>query len=153
MLISTHVLSGALLGRVLGRPLPALLVGAASHLALDRLPHWGRAGGWPSQPMQGEDFRVAVVDGLCGLGLIAIALNATPAAARLPVLAGIVGACAPDLDKPGLRWFGRSPWPEPFDRIHATIQVNVERPELLRQDVVVASAAALLTMPLLRGRR
>ena len=61
MLISTHVLSGALLGRVLGRPLPALLIGAASHLALDRLPHWGRAGGWPSQPMQGEDFRVAVV--------------------------------------------------------------------------------------------
>jgi hypothetical protein len=152
VLISTHVLSGALLGRALGRPLPALLVGAVSHLALDRLPHWGRGGGWPARPMQGEDLRVAVVDGLCGLGLLALAVRATPAAARGPVLAGIVGACLPDLDKPGLLWFGRSPWPEAFDRFHADLQVDVESPGLLLHDVVLAGGAAPLALALLRGR-
>ena len=49
VLISTHVLSGALLGRTLRRPLPALLLGVGSHLRLDHLPHWGNGGGRPPQ--------------------------------------------------------------------------------------------------------
>ncbi len=146
MLISTHVLSGALLGRAVGKPLPALLVGVAAHLGLDRLPHWGNANGWPPKDLDERTFRVAVVDGLVGLGLMALLVRVVPARHRPQVLAGIVGACAPDLDKPGRRFLGRSPWPQRFDELHARIQVDVESPDRLPQDVAVAAAGAAVTL-------
>jgi hypothetical protein len=149
VLISTHVASGALLGRAVGRPLPALLLGVASHLALDRLPHWGQGSGWPPQELDEQTFRVAVVDGLVGLALIALIARVVPGRHRAPVLAGIVGACAPDLDKPGRRFLGRSPWPERFDYVHATIQAGVESPDRLGQDVGVAAAGAAAAVAVL----
>lgn len=152
MLISTHVLSGALLGRALGRPLPALVLGVGSHFVLDRLPHWGSATGWPPVEMDDATMRVAVVDGLAGLGLLALLLRVTPPHRRAEVLAGIVGACAPDLDKPGRRFVGRSPWPQWFDRVHASMQVTVEQPHRLPQDVAIAAAAAVVTVRLLQER-
>ncbi len=153
MLISTHALAGALLGRALDRPGPALVMGVGSHLLLDRLPHWGQATGWPPREMSREMLRIAVVDGLTGLVLIAAVLGTVRPRSRLPVLAGIVGACAPDLDKPGRRYLGRSPWPEPFDRFHALLQVDVERPDLLPRDVAVAAAGAVATLGLLARDR
>ncbi len=150
MLISTHVLSGALLGRAVGRPLPSMVLGLGSHLLLDRLPHWGKGGGWPVEEMDNETFRVAVVDGLVGLTLIAVVLRIVPARRRLPVLAGIVGACLPDLDKPGRRFVGRSPWPERFDRLHAEMQVDAESPDRLAQDVAIAAVGTAVSVAVLR---
>lgn len=150
MLISTHVLSGALLGRALGQPLPAVVLGFASHLALDRLPHWGKGGGWPAEDLDDESFRVAVVDGLVGLALIAAVLRVVPARRRPAVAAGIVGACLPDMDKPGRRFFGRSPWPQRFDRLHADMQVDVESPDRLPQDVAVLAVSTAVTLAVLR---
>ena len=152
MLISTHVVSGALVGRVVGRPLPAVLAGLASHLLLDGLPHWGEGGGWPVGDLDDETFRVAVVDGLVGLGLIAALLHAAPRRSRVQVAAGVLGACLPDMDKPGRRFAGRSPWPERFDRLHATIQVRSEKPHRLPQDVCIAAAGAVLALVVLRDR-
>jgi hypothetical protein len=42
MLVTNHVLSGALIGAVVRRPLPAFTLGVASHFALDTVPHWGK---------------------------------------------------------------------------------------------------------------
>jgi hypothetical protein len=40
--VTTHVLSGLLIGRVLKkRPAAALPAGIGSHLVLDAIPHWG----------------------------------------------------------------------------------------------------------------
>jgi hypothetical protein len=149
VLITTHVLSGALLGRAVGRPLPALVLGTASHLALDRLPHWGRGQGWPPADLDDDEMRVAVVDGLVGLALIAVVLFVAAPRIRPAVLAGIVGACAPDLDKPARRWLGASPWPSRFDRMHAELQVDVESPGLLSQDVAIAATGATVTVGVL----
>ena len=149
MLISTHVVAGALLGRALARPVPALVLGVASHLALDRLPHWGQGHGWPPPDLDDQTFRVAVVDGLVGLALIAVIARVVPARHRVPVLAGIVGACAPDLDKPGRRFLGRSPWPQRFDYVHATIQTDVESPDRLAEDVAVAAVGAAVAVAVL----
>jgi hypothetical protein len=44
VLLTNHVVSGALIGAVARRPLPAFAVGVASHFALDALPHWGEWG-------------------------------------------------------------------------------------------------------------
>ena len=153
MLISTHVLSGALLGRALGRPLPALVLGVGSHLALDSLPHWGHSGGWPPRPLDDETYRVAVVDGLTGLGLVAAVMRVVAPRSRAAVLAGIVGACLPDLDKPGRQFFGRSPWPAAFDRMHACMQVDVENPDRLAADATIAAALAVATLALLGAGR
>lgn len=147
MLISTHVVTGALLGRVLHRPLVAAAAGVVSHFALDRAPHWGR----PSPPGSRMDeftLRVAVIDGVGGLLLIAAVAATSARHHRLPVLAGVVGACLPDLDKPGELFFGRSPFPAAFDDWHARIQP--ESADLLVRDVVVAVAAAAALLSGLR---
>ena len=148
MLITTHVWTGALVGRVVGSPVAAALAGAVSHLVLDQLPHWGRPGG-EAGVMTPEDYRVAVRDGLTGLALLS-ALVAASRGHRLPVAAGIFGACLPDMDKPGQRFFGRSPWPQRFDDYHVRIQLRVESPDRLAQDTAVAAAGAFASLLLLR---
>src|ERR1039457_4066186 len=60
VLLTNHVLSGALIGALARRPLPAFAAGVASHFVLDAMPHWGQ---WGSQR---RFLRVAVPDGLGG---------------------------------------------------------------------------------------
>ena len=130
MLITNHVLSGAVVG-ALARDVPqAAGLGFASHFALDAVPHFG---------VDDEHLlKVAVPDGLLGLAAIAVVARATPRHRLLPVLAGIFGACLPDLDKPGRVFFSRSPFPRWFDRAHAAIQDEAVH----RFDIELLGAAA-----------
>ena len=133
MLITNHVLSGALVGRAAPGPASAFALGVASHFALDTVPHWG------------DDrifLQVAVPDGLVGLGAMAWVWRTTEPAARVRVLAGMAGACLPDADKPSTLFFGRSPFPEALDQWHRDIQRESVR--RLPQEVVVAAAGAWL---------
>ena len=151
MLITTHVASGALVGRLTRRPAAALVLGVVSHLALDRVPHWGRPGtGGPPPGMDAEALRVARVDGLTGLAVIAALVAATSRRHRPAVLAGVVGACLPDLDKPSELFFGRSPYPAWFDDRHARLQAGREFPHHLRRDAAVALAGAVAVVAALR---
>lgn len=143
MLITNHVLSGAVIGASTPDPLAAFARGFVSHLVLDALPHFG---------VDDEHFmKVAVPDGLAGLGAIAVIARISPRAQLLPVLAGIAGACLPDMDKPGQRFFGRSPFPHWFDRAHSAIQPEASH----RLPVELAAAAAFTAAlgSLLRPRR
>jgi hypothetical protein len=151
VLITTHVASGALLGRVLRRPLPALLVGVASHAALDALPHWGRGRTSSRSGIDEFSLRIAVVDGLAGLGLIALVARATSRPHLAAVLAGVTGACAPDLDKPSKLVFGRSPFPAVVDAWHGAIQR--EQPHRLVQEVATSLGAAALVVTALRAEQ
>jgi hypothetical protein len=116
MLVTNHVLSGALIGTVSKRPQAAFTAGVVSHFALDALPHWGH---WGSRR---QFLNVAIPDGLVGLAVIGAVAATTPRSRRLSVLAGMAGAALPDLDKPSHLWFGRSPFPAVVDRFHARIQ-------------------------------
>lgn len=119
MLITNHVLSGTVVGLISRSPQAALGWGVLSHFGLDAVPHYG---------VEDEHFfRLAVRDGLIGLAAIAAVAAAVPADRRTRVLAGITGACLPDMDKVGREFFGRSPFPEPFDRLHASIQRESRR--------------------------
>ena len=140
MLITNHVLSGALVGRAAPGPVTALVAGVGSHVALDVVPHWG------------DDsifLQVAVPDGLVGLGAIAWVWRTTEADARVRVLAGVVGACLPDLDKPGRLFFGASPFPAAVDAFHVRIQH--ESPRRLPQEFLVAAAGVLAVRGLSRA--
>ena len=116
MLLTNHVLSGALIGALTRRPLTAFAAGAASHFVLDAVPHWGD---WGSQR---RFLRVAVPDGLISLATMAAFAAASPPDRRLAVLAGMAGAALPDADKPTKLWFGWSPFPRAVDRFHNRIQ-------------------------------
>jgi hypothetical protein len=116
MLVTNHVLSGALIGAAVNRPSAAFTLGVVSHFALDTVPHWGD---WESPR---HFLRAAVPDGLTGLAAIAAFAAVSPPERRLAVLAGMAGAALPDLDKPSLLWFGRSPFPRVVDRFHSSIQ-------------------------------
>jgi hypothetical protein len=145
MLITNHVLSGAMVGAVARRPLPAFLLGVASHFVLDALPHWGD---WRDQ----RDFlRVAVPDGLTGLAAMGVLAAAAPESCRPAVLAGMTGAALPDIDKPARLWFGRSPFPRAVDHFHAAIQDEARG----RAPVEFTAAAgfACAALLLLRVRR
>jgi hypothetical protein len=116
VLLTNHVLSGALIGALARRPLPAFAVGVASHFALDAVPHWGD---WGSRR---RFLRVAVADGLVSLAVAGALTAASPAGRRPAVVAGMAGAALPDLDKPTVMWFGWSPFPRAFNRFHGRIQ-------------------------------
>jgi hypothetical protein len=142
VLITNHVLSGALVGRAAPGPASAFVLGVASHVVLDTVPHWG------------DDrifLQVAVPDGLVGLGAMAWVWRTTEASARPRVLAGMAGACLPDADKPSTLFLGRSPFPAAIDRWHRDIQHESVR--RLPQEFLVASLGVLLLRWARRGTR
>ena len=139
MLITNHVLSGALVGAVAPTPATAFVAGVASHFVLDTIPHWGD---------EATFLQVAVVDGLVGLTTMAVIAVRTPPERRRRVMAGMLGACAPDADKPSDLFFGRSPYPLVMDDWHRAIQR--ESPRRLPQEVLVAALGALLVRRVLR---
>jgi hypothetical protein len=145
VLVTNHVLSGALIGRATGSATGSFAAGVLSHLALDAVPHWG------GMPIEGV-MRVAVADGLTGLTVMSTVTIGTEPARRLPVLAGMAGAAFLDLDKPSRVFFGFSPFPRAVDAFHSVIQR--ESPHRMPQELAVGVTAALVVAALTRrGRR
>ncbi|CAN5359511.1 hypothetical protein BH09ACT12_BH09ACT12_24880 [soil metagenome] len=140
MLITNHVLSGALVGSAAPGPVSAFAAGIASHFLLDTVPHWGD---------EATFLQVAVVDGLVGLATMGTIARVVPRARRARVVAGMLGACLPDADKPSELFFGRSPYPVQVDDWHKRIQR--ESPRRMPQEFIVASMAALVLRRVLRA--
>ena len=141
MLITNHVLGGALVGLATPEPATAFALGIASHLAMDVTPHWGNED-------RGVFLRVAVVDGLVGLATMAYVARLTPSDRRAAVVAGMLGACLPDADKPSQLFFGFSPFPAAVDRFHNVIQH--ESTGRLPQEAAVAALQLLIFGAVLR---
>jgi hypothetical protein len=145
MLVTNHVLSGALVGYAAPGAPAAFLAGVASHFALDTVPHWG-----DDRPMTAL-LHVAVPDGLLGLTVMAAVTGSVPQARRVGVLAGMAGAAFPDLDKPSVLFFGSSPFPRWWDDFHQRIQT--ESPRRLPQELLVGLTAALVVARVTRRAR
>jgi hypothetical protein len=145
VLLTNHVLSGALIGALARRPLPAFALGVASHFALDALPHWGK---WGSRR---RFLRVAVPDGLVSLAAMAALAALSPSDRRAAVLAGMSGAALPDIDKPSTLWFGRSPFPSAVKRFHHGIQR--EAPDRSHVELLAAGVLAAAALAAVRGSR
>ena len=145
MLLTNHVLSGALIGGLIRRPAPAFAVGVASHFVLDSVPHWGN---WTNKRVF---LRVAVPDGLISLALVGVFAAVSPPDRRLAVLAGMAGAALPDIDKPTKLWFDWSPFPAAVDRFHARIQD--EAPGRAPVELAAAGAFATAALTVLRRSR
>jgi hypothetical protein len=150
VLLTNHVLSGALIGALTRRPLPAFAAGVASHFVLDAMPHWGK---WGSRR---RFLRAAVPDGLASLAVMGALAAVSPADRRVAVVAGMSGAALPDLDKPIKLWFGRSPFPKAVDRFHGRIQREAAgraHLELLAAGALAAAALAAIRRPPAGRRR
>lgn len=145
MLITNHVLSGALIGALSRRPVTAFAAGVASHFVLDAMPHWGK---WADER---HFLRVAVRDGLTGLAVMGAFAAVAPPDRRLAVLAGMSGAALPDLDKPATLWFGWSPFPAAVDMFHSRIQH--EAPHRGRLELAWAGAFTATALIALRRTR
>jgi hypothetical protein len=141
VLITNHVAQGAVIGALAPGPGSAFLAGVASHFAVDSMPHWG-------VPDHEVFLKVAVRDGLAGLTAMAWLTRSASPARRNSVLAGMLGACFPDADKPSNLFFGGSPFPETWDRWHADIQR--EEPQRMPQEIVLAATGLLLATLLVR---
>ena len=85
---------------------------------------WPSPGALPSVmlPVAPGAPKVAVVDGLVGLATLTALARATSPDRRAAVVAGMLGACLPDSDKPSTLFFGRSPFPAWVDEAHKRIQ-------------------------------
>jgi hypothetical protein len=144
VLITNHVLAGALVGHVAPGPVTAFTAGVVSHFAMDAVPHWGDG------PLRSV-LRIAVVDGLVGGSLLLLVARATPRERRTTVVAGMLGAAFPDSDKPWDLFIGGSPFPAGFDRFHAEIQT--ESPRRMPQEFLVAGSLGLAVRRVLRASR
>ena len=146
MLLTNHVLSGALIGSVVRRPVPAFVLGVASHFALDTVPHWG-----PFRERRAL-LRVAVPDGLTALAVLTAFAAAAPPRRRLALAAAMLGAALPDADKPAHLLFGRSPFPRAVGRFHSRIQD--ESPDRFPVEAAAAALFAAAAIAVLtRGSR
>jgi hypothetical protein len=144
VLLTNHVLSGALIGALSRRPATAFAAGVASHFVLDAMPHWGK---WRDEH---HFLHVAVRDGLTSLAVMGAFAAVSPPDRRLAVVAGMSGAALPDLDKPTMLWFGWSPWPGPVNRFHTRIQHEAPRRahlELLAAGTFGCAALVALRRP------
>ncbi len=144
MLVTNHVLSGAVVGATTRRPAHAFALGVATHFVLDWAPHWGKFGGGRRM------LRVAIPDGLIGLAVMGTMAAVAPRERRTAVLAGMVGAALPDLDKPFTLFFGRSPFPPAVDRFHAAIQH--EKSRRAHYEATFAVIFGAVALAILRGR-
>jgi hypothetical protein len=148
MLVTNHVLSGAVVGAAVRRPGPALALGIGSHFVLDAVPHWGK---WDSDR---HFMRVAVLDGPTGLAVMGAALALSRPERRWAVAAGMVGAALPDIDKPTHVFFGFSPFPEPVNELHRRIQDEAPHRFLSHElPAAAAFAASFAALGALRGLR
>jgi hypothetical protein len=96
-------------------------------------------------------MQVAVPDGLVGLAVMGTMTALAPRDARVAVLAGMAGAALPDLDKPSILFFGRSPWPRVVNYVHMRIQD--EEPHRFKHEMAVAVVFCAAAVALLRGPR
>lgn len=142
MFVTNHVLSGAIVGKLLpDRPVAAFMVGVGSHLFLDCCPHWGIDGADPNP--EGRFLEAARRDGLLGLGVLASSIATSERRARLSTTAAIFGAVLLDLDKPCEHFLGLNPFPYPIQRLHGYIQN--ESPKGMRTEVLAGIAFAVVT--------
>jgi len=147
VLATTHVLTGALIGRLLRRPAIAAAAAVGSHLALDALPHWGTDMHSPAG--RRVFIRVAVVDGLAlTVALVLVARRFGTG----PELAGAVGGLLLDLDKPAAELGVDQLWPDRLHLFHVGIQTG-ERPHRWPIDVAVAAGAAAALFPMRSRKR
>jgi hypothetical protein len=136
--VTNHALAGAAIGALVRHPVPAFVIGVASHVLMDMTPHFG-------EPDMDEDelLRLARIDGSIGLGVIAAVAAAAPRSVRHSALVGLAGACLIDLDKPGRHFFGRSPFPPAVDRFHDHIQNEAPRGRWTEAATTAALVAAV----------
>ncbi|HMC40891.1 MAG TPA: hypothetical protein VKI19_14595 [Acidimicrobiales bacterium] len=149
MFVTTHVLAGAVIGRVLaGHPVAAFAAGVVSHFAMDACPHYGDDAVEIGDP---EFIRVARCDGCAGLAAMAVGAGLAPRPARRAGLAGMLGGAIVDSDKPMEYFFGWNPWPEAWNRFHKRVQ-NQE-PHRLPHELLIAAALAALVWQVVPERR
>lgn len=144
MLVTNHVLAGAIIGRALARhPVAAFGAGVVSHFAMDACPHWGDG----RREMTDEFLHVARCDGCAGLAAMTVSAGLTPGHSRKAVLGGMLGGAVVDADKPCQYFFGFNPFPRVFQRFHQRIQR--EAPHRLPHEVMTGVALAVLTLSVL----
>jgi hypothetical protein len=148
--VSNHALAGAAIGALVRRPVPAFVIGVASHVLMDMTPHFGE------RDMDEDEFlRLTRIDGSVGLGVTAAVAAAAPRSVRRSALVGLAGACLIDLDKPGRHFFGRSPFPPVVDKFHDHIQNEAPRErwtEAATTAVLVAAVGVAFRCRRRRGR-
>jgi hypothetical protein len=98
-------------------------------------------------------MRVAVTDGLAGLAVMGVAAAVAGPGQRAGVVAGMVGAALPDLNKPGKVFFGRSPFPRRFDDFHGRIQDEDSSRFRTHEVPIAAGFAGALAALCVLGRR
>lgn len=141
MFVTSHVLAGALIGRVMARhPVGAFVAGVVSHFVMDACPHYGDST-WSSDSP--EFLRVARCDGCAGLAAMAVSAGLAPRPARRAVVAGMLGGAVVDSDKPLEYFLGWNPWPAAWNRFHKRMQ-NEEADRMPRELLAAAGLAGLV---------
>jgi hypothetical protein len=147
VLVTNHVLAGALIGRVMSRhPVGAFAVGVVSHFAMDCCPHFGDETWTRDSP---EFLRLARCDGCCGLAAMALAAGLAPGRSRRAVVAAMAGAAMVDSDKPLEYLLGWNPWPEFWNSFHRRIQN--EEPTRMPVEIGTGLGLAVLAYLVLRA--
>lgn len=124
MYLTVHAAAGLALARLSPHPVLTFILGLASHLLLDAIPH-GDEHLAPSHFAWARRVRrlvgAAVIDALVLAGFLSIYLWVTPIESGWNLAAGVTGALLPDAVE-GVYLITRVRFLESFDRFHVYIQ-------------------------------
>jgi len=126
MLITTHGLVGACIGKEVGYPPLAFLLGLISHFILDSIPHCDgpddKAGRGENEPNSFAQYAFVAADIIIGVFIVVYLSSNNLASAGL--IWGIIGAELPDVIDNVPFWIGirKVPGFKQFHAFHAKIQ-------------------------------
>ncbi|MDO8425775.1 MAG: hypothetical protein Q7T01_04690 [bacterium] len=141
MFLTVHATAGAAVGALAGGPIGAFLLGVLSHAVIDIIPHGDEqlappCGGATCTHRDEVRFliRIAAIDGVVMLGVLAALLQPWVTLPSWAVLAGIAGGVLPDVMQGLGSVLTRSRFFTGFKRVHDYIHVDIipfETPVLL----------------------
>jgi hypothetical protein len=158
MFLTVHAPIGALIGMVTGEPVSAFALGVLSHAVFDIIPHGDEhlgpgCNGAACTHADETRFlaRIASIDGLCMLAVLAALLHPWTGMPSLPVLAGIAGGVLPDVVNGFAMLFPKIRVLARYGALHHYVHCGIIRYEssfpagLCTQLVTLAIVAALIT--------
>jgi len=132
MIITAHVVSGGVMGEMIGTPIIAFIVGIFFHFVLDLIPHWDSTDGekWTKRQVVFTSLDIVltlfIVFGVFGIRL-------TPAFFIGPFFWGAVGNMLPDIfdNVPYIKkWFRNTVFGKAFHKFHDGLHKMKPKPSL-----------------------
>lgn len=116
MILTPHILVGAVIGAKINHLGLVIILGLISHFVLDKIPHWVFGRKAFEKFKQSKSYKILfvfflqmIIDGLIGLGIVFLIIwqkNMIKPEYLIPILTGVLASTLPDIVLGSIKLFG-----------------------------------------------